>query len=113
MQAYKIDYFVDDNGEIHIQLPPDAPRGSVTITVERLAAPNDQPELTPEEEAALDAELEELMKPENLRGLGWTGSELAKSPEIGVWRDREDMRDSAEYVLKMRRETNQRRLNRD
>lgn len=103
---------VKDDGTLTIQLPPDAPRGQVRITVEQTS-----PALSPEEQAAYeiayDPELEALLTDESLRGLGLTAEEIAKSPEIGIWADRTDMIDSVEFIAEMRRKNRERRLNRN
>ncbi len=99
---------IGEDGQLTIQLPPDAPRGRVEVTVKK-RVPQTVQALTPEEEAVLDAELEELLSPESLRGLGLTAEEIAESPEFGIWVDREDITDSAEFVAEMRRKSRQRR----
>jgi hypothetical protein len=100
---------VGEDGKLVIQLPPDAPRGTVKVTVEPYA----EPELTPEQEAALDSELEELLKPENLRGQGLTAGEIARSPEIGMWKDRPETQDSVAWVEQMRRQRREKRQSHD
>lgn len=60
-----------------------------------------------------DAELEALLSDENLDSLGLTAEEGAKSPAIGMWKDRADMADSVQYVQEMRRKRRERRMNRD
>ncbi|MBE2270095.1 MAG: hypothetical protein IAE80_17795 [Anaerolinea sp.] len=97
---------------IEIQLPEDTPVGEeVTVSVTQPKPIPTEPELTPEEEAALDAELEALLNdPTTFTGLGLTAEEIAKSPEIGMWADRED---SVAWVQEQRRKRRERRLNRD
>jgi len=108
-----IDAKVGEDRKLVVQLPPDAPQGQVRVTIEKIE-PVNEPELTPEEEAALDAEFEALMSdPRTYTGLGLTAEEIAKSPEIGIWKDREDTKDSAEWVAEMRRQSRERRLKRD
>jgi hypothetical protein len=108
-----IDAEVGDDGKLVIQLPPDAPQGQVRVTVEKIGSAN-PPELTPDEEAALDAEFEALMSdPKTYTGLGLTAEEIAKSPAIGIWKDREDMKASVQWVAEMRRNRRERRRNRD
>ena len=96
-----IDAEIGEDGKLVIQLPPDAPRGPVKVTVEKAEA-YEEPELSPEQEAALDAELEELLKPENLRGQGVTAGEIARSTEFGAWKHRTDIQDGESYVEKTR-----------
>jgi hypothetical protein len=110
---FVIDGIIDEDGVAHF--PPDAPRGNVRFTIEPISAqaPAPQPELSPEEEAALDAELKELLSPEALRGQGLTAAEIARSPAIGIWKDRTDITDSVEFIEKMREENRLRRMHRD
>lgn len=108
-----IDTEVGEDGKLVVQLPPDGPQGQVRVTIEKIE-PIHQPELTAEEEAALDAEFEALMSdPKTFTGLGLTAEEIANSPEFGIWKDREDMKDPVEWVTRMRRQSTERRLKRD
>lgn len=101
---------VSADGKLVIQLPPDGPRGTVEVTV-RAIEQTPARELSPEEEAALDAEFEALMSdPTTFTGLGLTAEEIARSPEIGIWADRDDIKDSVEFVARMRRENRERKL---
>lgn len=105
-----IDAEVNEDGKLVVQLPADAPRGQVRVIVERLPSFS-QDELT---EEALDSEFEELINdPSTFSGLGLTMGEILQSPAIGVWEDREDMADAAQYVEDMRRKSRERRLKRD
>jgi len=98
-----VDGTIDENGQLIVQLPPDAPQGDVEVIIKR-RVPYTEPELTPEEEATLDAELEALMNdPTTFTGLGLPMSEILKSPAIGIWKDRDDTRDSVAWVADMRR----------
>lgn len=92
---------VGADGKLVLQLPPDAPRGHIRITVEAVAE-REYPPLSAEEEAALDADLETLLSPENLRGLGQTAAEIANSPEFGAWEHRKDIESGESYVEKLR-----------
>jgi hypothetical protein len=106
-----IEETVGGDGTIVLQLPPGK---HVRIQVEEVPAPTPEPQLTPEEEAAADAEFEALISdPMTFKGLGLTAGEIARSPEIGMWRDREDMKDSVAWVKEMRRQKRERRLKRD
>ncbi len=64
--------------------------------------------MTDEEEAALDADIEELLKEKNLRGKGLTAGEIARSPEIGIWKDRTAIEDAQvmlrRFAVKPRRD---------
>ena len=103
---------VGEDGRLVVQIPPDGPRGPVEVIVRKVAPERPAPELTPEQEAALDAELEALLDdPATFDGLGLTAGEIANSPEIGIWADREDMRDSAAYVEKIRSRRRKRHWN--
>lgn len=100
---------VGEDGKLTLQLPPGAPRGHIRITVEAV----EPPALSPEEEAALDAEIAELLSDENLQGLGQIAEEIAHAPEIGIWKDRTDITDSVEFVEALRRRRRQARSSRD
>lgn len=106
-----IEETVGGDGKILLRLPPGK---HVRIQIEEVPAPPPEAELTPEEKAALDAEFEVLMSdPKTFTGLGLTAGEIAKSPEIGMWKDREDMKDPVAWVIEMRRQKRERRINRD
>ncbi len=91
---YVFEETVGEDGTV--QLPPDAPHGHIRITVEAM-----HPELSAEE-ATLDAELQELLSDENLRGQGLTAGEIARSPEFGAWEHRTDIESGESFVEKMR-----------
>jgi len=98
---------IDENGQLIVQLPPDAPQGGVEVIIKK-RVPYASPELTPEEEAALDAELEALMSdPQTFTGLGLTAAEIAQSPEIGSLGI--DFPDGATYVENLRQNKRARR----
>ena len=92
---YVFEKTVGEDGTL--QLPPDAPRGHIRITVEPV-----ETELSSQEEAELDAELAELLSDENLRGQGLTAGEIAHSPEFGAWEHRTDIESGESFVEKMR-----------
>ena len=101
---------VGDDGTVTLHLTPGT---QVEITIKELT-PTPQLNLTPEEEAALEAEFQALINdPSTFTGLGLTTGEIAKSPAIGIWQDRDEMRDSVEWVANMRRERQERRNKRD
>jgi hypothetical protein len=103
---------VDEDGKLSIQLPPDTPRGRVRVTVETLTErPTAFNEAVPED--VYDPELEALLSdPDLFNGKGLTADEIMNSPAFGIWADRTDMLDSAEYVSEMRRARSERRRNR-
>ena len=108
-----VDGKIDENGQLIVQLPPDAPQGDVEVTIKKRTIYL-TPELTPEEEAALDAEFEALMRdPQTFTGLELPMGEIIKSPAIGIWKDREDTQDSVAWIEEMRRKRRERRLKRD
>jgi hypothetical protein len=99
---------VTEDGQLIVQLPPDAPRGTVEVIVKKVR------QYTPEEEAAADADFEAMMNdPATFTGQGLTAEEILNSPIYGIWADREDMTDSAEYVTEMRRRSRERRMSRE
>jgi hypothetical protein len=106
------DEIVGEDGKLVLQLPADAPRGHIRVTVEAIRE-DSAPQLTPDAEAALDAQIQALLSDENLRGQGLTAEEIARAPEIGIWKDRTDITDSVEFVEEMRRKNLRERLNRD
>jgi hypothetical protein len=93
---------IGEDGIVH--LPPDAPRGQVVITIEPAtkAEPPKEPPRSPEEEAALDAEIAALLTPEALRGQGLTAEEIARSPQFGAWEHRDDIASGEDYVEQIR-----------
>jgi hypothetical protein len=99
---------VGADGRVVLHLPPGQ---RVRITVE--AAPS-LPELTPEEEAVIDAEIAAIFADPNFgKGLGLRSDEIARLPEVGSWAHRTDIVDSVEYVQELRRKRRNRRLNRE
>ena len=101
---------VGEDGTVTLHLTPGT---QVEITVKELT-PTPELTLTPEEEADLEAEFQALINdPTTFKGLGLTAGEIAKSPAIGIWQDREEIKDSVEWVAKMRREHRERRFKRD
>lgn len=110
---FVIDETIGEDGIV--RLPPDAPRGNVRITIEPAEETESvaDKQLSPEEEAALDAEIAALLTPEALKGEGLTAEEIARSPEIGAWAHRTDITNSVEFINKMREENRRRRQRRD
>lgn len=104
---------VSEDGKLNVELPPDAPRGEVEVVVRKVSS-DEKLRLTPEDEAALEAEISVLLSdPKTFTGLGLTAEEIAKSPAIGIWKDREDMADPVAYLAEMRRRSRERRLKRE
>jgi len=102
-----VDGKIDENGQLIVQLPPDAPQGDVEVIIKK-RVPYTPPERTPEEIAALDAEFEAMMSdPTTFTGLGLTAEEIANSPEIGILGT--DFPDGATYVENLRRNKRERR----
>lgn len=101
---------VGEDGTVTLHLTPGS---QVEITVKEIVS-NPPLNLTPEEEAALDAEFQALMNdPTTFTGLGLTAGEIAKSPTIGIWQDRGDMKNAVEWVAQNRLERRERRNKRD
>jgi hypothetical protein len=96
---------VGEDGTVTLHLTPGT---QVEITIKELSSTG-QLNLTPEEEADLEAEFQALINdPTTFKGLGLTAAEIAKSPAIGIWQDREEMKDSVAWVAKMRCERRKR-----
>lgn len=81
-----LDGFVDKDGCLTIQLPEDAPRGHVRIIIEKVVHEDDQVELS-------DADLQ---------GQPDTNDDQLDSEAFGIWRNRTDFADGADYVDRMR-----------
>ncbi len=76
---------ITEDGRLLVDLPPELPRGRVTVTLEPLF--EDDLELTDED----------------LNGAGLTAEEIASSPEIGAWGEEREGQSGAEYVEIRRR----------
>lgn len=101
---------VGEDGTVTLHLTPGT---QVEIRIKELS-PKPELNLTPQEEAELDAELQKLLNdPATFRGRGLTAGEIAKSPAIGMWAHRTDINDSVEFVNNMRKERKLRRSNRE
>jgi len=87
-----IDTNVEDDGLLTVQLPPDAPRGLVRVTIEKVI----------DEEATPDAELDDLFIDSYLDGEGLTAEVIASSPEFGMWEDQNVITDGETYVENIR-----------
>ena len=80
---------INDDGELIIQLPPDAPRGAVQITIEQtMALPEDD----------FDAELDALID-ESLNSKGMTMGEI-ELPDEPIF---DNLPDSEEYINQVRK----------
>jgi len=118
---YRFEETVGDDGKITIQLPPDAPR-HVTITVENAeinghadsTADDDEPYFNPDMEWTAEEQvfLDEIADVASRGGLGLTLGDILESDAIGMWADREDMKDSVAWVEEMRRKNYERRIKR-
>lgn len=75
---------ITETGQLVVELPPDAPRGRVVVTLG--PAPEDDLELTDED----------------VTGLGLTAEEIAASAEMGAWADESEIGDGASYVERLR-----------
>lgn len=101
---------VGADGKIILEFPPGKRIRIQVDEVTEVAAS----QYTSEGETQAEAELEALLNdPTTLTGLGLTAEEILKSPAIGIWKDREDMKDSVAWVEKTRRQSRERRLKRD
>jgi len=78
---------VTEDGRLVAEIPKDAPRGRVLVTL----APTD----LPAEELALTDE--------DLQGQGLSAAEIARSPEMGSWKGGEDVPNGAAYVESLRK----------
>ncbi len=76
---------ITEDGQLHVELPPEVPRGRVVLTLEPAA------------------ERDFELKTEDLHGLGLTAEEISASPEIGAWAEDPDISSGAEYVEALRR----------
>jgi hypothetical protein len=118
METVILNETVDENRVLHLalRLPVGAPEGKVRVTIEPLIEavdPIQPPEgMTEEEVDALFEEAMELLR-QYPQGQGLTMGEILKSPQIGMWANRTDIGDSVEYVARTRRESQERRMNRD
>lgn len=83
--AIRVEGEISEDRQLLVELPPEVPRGRVMLTLEPV--PDDDLELTDED----------------LRGLGLTAEEIAKSPEIGSWADGDDLQSGADFVDRLRR----------
>ncbi|MDZ4764185.1 MAG: hypothetical protein SGI73_06495 [Chloroflexota bacterium] len=114
MQAIIVEQTISEDGSMRLVLniPSVAADGRVNVIITPKQSYDPPDEMT---EAEIETEFEkalELMK-KYPRGQGLTMGEILKSPEIGMWKDRQDMDDSVEYVARMRRTSNERRMHRD
>jgi len=89
---------IEEGGVIHLPDSIAAQLSAGTTVRVSLALPDDHI-LTDEDIATMNHE--ELWN----EGEGRTAEEIAKSPYIGAWADRDDIGDSAEYIAEMRRKS--------
>ena len=104
---------VTEDGKLVVELPPNTPHGNVEVTLRQLDTEAEH-HLSTEDEATLDAEFEALINdPLTFAGAGLTAEEIAQSPEIGIWKNREEMADPAAYIINLRRKSREKRMRRD
>lgn len=84
MAVLTVEAEITGDGRLLVELPPDAPRGKVVLTLE--VPPEDDLELADED----------------LRGLGLTAEEIAAAPEIGVLAEDPQVPSGAEFVERLR-----------
>lgn len=80
---------ISEDGQLVVQLPPDAPRGAVQITIEQTTAL---------QEDDFDAELDALID-ESLNSKGMTMGEI-KLPDEPIF---DNLPDSEEYISQIRK----------
>ena len=99
---------IGEDGRLVLHMPPDAPHGRVRVTVEPVNEVRDNEPEDPND-PWYDEEVEQLLTDEALKGKGLPSSEIARSPAIGLWADREDMKDSVAWVNEQRRKSREHR----
>lgn len=100
-RIFTIEGKITDDGQLIIDLPENAVRGPVWVTIE-----SQLPYLEEDEED--DEAAEPLWSAGDLFGLGQTAEEIANAPEIGSWADN-PITDSAAYVRALRHSMFERR----
>lgn len=108
-----LDGEIDAEGRLTVQLPHNAPVGHVRVIIQLEVATSDVATTGDPDEADLDREIARLLQNLETGGMGLTAAEIAQAPEIGAWAHRTDIVDSAEYVEQLRRESRERREQRD
>ncbi len=83
-EALSLEGEITEDGQLLVELPADAPRGRVFLTLAR-----------PSEE---DLDLTD----EDLQGLGLAAEDIAASPQIGAWADNPEVATGAQYVENLR-----------
>jgi hypothetical protein len=99
---------VGEDGRLVLHMPPDAPHGRVRVTVEAVPETKSYEPEDPND-PWYDEELERLLTDEALKGQGLSSAEIARSSAIGIWADREDMKDSVAWVNEQRRKYREKR----
>ena len=98
---------ITEDGKLIIELPDDAPRGAVEITIAAKTYPKRPKFLSKEEEIAweeaYDPELEALWEDYVKNGpTVATAEEIANAPEFGAWAGRTDIISGEDYVETIR-----------
>jgi hypothetical protein len=98
---------ITEEGRLVVELPADAPRGTVEVTIAAKSNQKRPKFLSKEEEIAweeaYDPELEALWEDYVKNGpIGATAQEIANAPEFGAWADRTDIISGEDYVEKLR-----------
>jgi hypothetical protein len=84
-EALSLEGEITEDGQLIVELPADAPRGRVVLTLMQPSAAED-----------LD------LTDEDLQGLGLAAEDIAASPQIGAWADDPEMATGAKYVENLR-----------
>lgn len=101
---------------LELQLPIDAPKGQVRVTIEpnvEIVDPLQPPEgMT---EAEIDALFEEALalREKYPHGQGLTPAEIVELPQVGLWKDRPETQNSVEYIARLRHRNRERRMTRE
>lgn len=100
---------VGEDGKLVLNIPPEGPHGRVKITIEPARVETQDVEPEDPNDPWYDEQLKLLLTDEALKGQGLSSGEIALSPEIGIWADREEMADSVAWVNEQRRKYRERR----
>ena len=84
--AVTIEGNVTDDGRLEAEIPEDAPRGRVRVTLV----------------SADDASEDLASSDRDLHGLGLSAADIAQSPEMGSWGSSAEVPDGAVYVDRLR-----------
>lgn len=112
MVAIRLEAYVDEHGQLIAQIPDDFPRDQkVELEIRVKAAVPAPPELTPEEEAELDREIEAALTVIQAGGLYKTGAEIADwiRENGGGW-EHKDITDPVAWLEEQRQQRRERKL---